>query len=80
MAAVLINQPSSFAFCPKHLFEHNAALVSQNAENTVQMHSILQQDADASHDKAPRQSESNCVSGHLPILCEILVRCIDLHA
>ncbi len=53
MAAVLINQPPSFAFCPKHLFEHDAALVSQNAENTVQMHSILQQDADTSHKKTP---------------------------
>ncbi len=61
MAAVLINQPSSFAFCPKHLFEHDAALVSQNAEDTVQMHSILQQDADTSHVETPRQSGSNCI-------------------
>ena len=53
MAAVLINQPPSFAFCPKHLFEHDAALVSHDAENTVQMHSILQQDADTSHKKTP---------------------------
>ena len=61
MAAVLINQSSGFAFCPKHLFKHDAALVSQNAEDTVQMHPILQQDADTSRNKTTRQPESNGV-------------------
>jgi hypothetical protein len=61
MAAVLINQSSSFAFCPQHLFKHDAALVSQNAEDTVQMHPILQQDADTSHNETTTQPGSNII-------------------
>lgn len=42
MAAVLIHQSACLAFSPKHLFQHDAALDPQNAEDTVQMHSVLQ--------------------------------------
>ena len=35
LSAVLINQSACFALRPKHLLEHDAALVTQNAEDAV---------------------------------------------
>ena len=41
ISAVLIHKPFCFAVLPHHLVEHDTALVTQNAENTVQVHPVL---------------------------------------